>query len=208
MKRYHCYSACFDEKTEELFRKAKFLGQGNNGVVYSLPEHKVIKIFVEEKVCSDEGYTLLRARSSKFFPKIYKSGKLYIVREMVEGIQLDKYIKKHGMNKELTKNICKIIKEFKSLQFSKLDTRCKDLYVGDNNTIMLIDPKKCFKRKVNFPRHLMKGFLKLGVLDEFLSYVKEIDKKKAREWKNKFDKYWEKERLKEKYLRDNDDDYL
>ena len=42
MKKYHCYSGDFDEKTEKLFREAEFLGQGNNGVVYSLPENKVI----------------------------------------------------------------------------------------------------------------------------------------------------------------------
>lgn len=208
MKKYHCYSADFDEKTEALFREAKFLGQGNNGVVYSLPEHKVIKIFVEEKVCNDEAYTLMRTRGSKFFPKIYKSGRLYVVREMVEGVQLDKYIKRNGMSKELAKNIYKLTKEFKRLDFSKIDTRCKDLYVGKKESIMLIDPKKCFKRKVSFPRHLMKGFLKLGVLDDFLLYIKEIDKKKANEWRNKFDKYWAKEKLKPKYQRDDEDDYL
>ena len=50
MKKYHCYSGDFDEKTEKLFRGAVFLGQGNNGVVYSLPEDKVIKLFVEKRV--------------------------------------------------------------------------------------------------------------------------------------------------------------
>lgn len=208
MKKNHCYSSEFDEKTEALFREAVFLGQGNNGIVYKLPENKVIKIFVEEKVFNDEATILSKTNGSKFFPKLYKIGKYYIVREMVEGVQLDKYIKKHGLTRELTKNIYKIIKEFKRLEFSKIDTRCKDLYVGKDEKIMLIDPKKCFDRNVNFPRHLMKGFLKLEVLDEFLKYIGEFDKKKSREWKNKFNKYWDKEKLKEKYLRENEEDFL
>jgi predicted Ser/Thr protein kinase len=209
LKKYHCYSADFDKKTEELFKSAEFLGQGNNGVVYELPEHKVIKIFVEEKVCLDESYVLIKAKGSKYFPKVYSVGKLYIVREMVDGIPLDKYIKKNGLNKEIALNIYKLIKEFKKINFTKIDTRCKDIMVGSNNKIMIIDPKKCFKRKIDYPRHLMKGFLKLGVLDEFLMYIEDINKKKSKEWKCKFDKYWAKEKLKEKYNRDNnEDDYL
>ncbi len=208
MKKYHCYSANFDKKTEELFKSAKFLGQGNNGVVYELPEHKVIKIFVEEKVCLDESYVLVKVKGSKYFPKVYSIGKLYIVREMVDGIPLHKYIKMNGLNKEIALNIYKLTKEFKKINFSKIDTRCKDIMVGDNNKIMLIDPKKCFKRKIDYPRHLMKGFLKLGVLDEFLMYIEEINKKKSREWRYKFNKYWAKEKLKDKYKRDNEDDYL
>lgn len=208
MKKYHCYSANFDKKTEELFKSAEFLGQGNNGIVYRLPEHKVIKIFVEERVCIDEAFALLKAKGSKYFPKVYSVGKLYVVREMVEGIQLDKYIKKNGLNREIAANIYKLTKEFKRIKFSKIDTRCKDILVGENNKIMLIDPKKCFKRKVEYPRHLMKGFLKLGVLEEFLVYIEEINKKKGREWRDKFKRYWDKEKLKEKYKRDNEDDYL
>ncbi len=208
MKKYHCYSADFDKKTEELFRNAEFLGQGNNGVVYKLPEHKIIKIFVEEKVCLDESYVLVKAKGSKYFPKVYSIGKLYIVREMVDGIQLDKYIKRNGLNKEIALNIYKLTKEFRRMKFSKIDTRCKDVMVSENNKIMLIDPKKCFKRKIDYPRHLMKGFMKLGVLDEFLMYIEEINKKKSREWKYKFERYWAKEKLKEKYKRYNEDDYL
>ncbi|PRR84576.1 serine/threonine-protein kinase [Clostridium vincentii] len=207
MKKYHCYSANFDEKTEELFKDAKFLGQGNNGVVYSLPENKVIKIFVEESVCRDEAIILAESKGSKYFPRLYKRGRFYIVREIVQGIELDKYIKKHGLNKELTANIYMLTKEFKRLRFSKIDTRCKDIMVRENNKVMIIDPKKAFKRNVNFPRHLMKGLLKLKVLDEFFSYMMEIDKKKGKEWKSKFQKYWSKEKLKAKHIKLTENDY-
>ena len=185
MKKYHCYSGNFDEKTEKLFREAEFLGQGNNGVVYSLPENKVIKLFVEKKVCRDEGYILFKANGSKFFPRMYAWGKLYIVREKVEGIQLDKYIKKCGINKEIVWNIYELIEEFKRLKFSKIDTRCKDIYVLKN------------------PRHLMKGLLKLQVLDEFLYYIKMIDKKRGIEWEERFKKYWEKEKHKKQKRKEN-----
>lgn len=123
MKKNHCYSANFDEKTEFLFRKSVFLGQGNNGIVYKLPENKVIKLFVQEKVCRDEASILIKTRKSKYFPKMYSKGDLYIVREMVNGIQLDKYIKRYGLDAEICKNLYKLLKEFKRLKFTKIDTR-------------------------------------------------------------------------------------
>ena len=198
MKKYHCYSANFDSETERLFKKAIFLGQGNNGVVYKLPGNKVIKLFFEEKVWFDEISILLKTKGSMYFPKVYKKGKLYIVREMIEGIQLDKYIKRNGINKNIAQEIYSITKEFNKLNFSKIDSRCKDLYVGTNGNIRIIDPKKCFRKKVCYPRHLMKGLAKLNCLDEFLYYINEIDKDKAKEWKSKFEKYWGKEKLKNK----------
>lgn len=201
MKKYHCYSAEFDSKTEELFKNATFLGQGNNGIVYSLPENKVIKLFVEEQVCIDEAATLHKANGSKYFPKMYKAGKLYIVREKVEGIQLDKYIKQNGINKKIVLNIYKLTKEFKKIGFTKIDTRCKDIMVDKDLSIMVIDPKKCFRRKINYPRHLLKGLKKLNVYEDFFWYLEDIDKKKAKEWKAKFQKYWAGECLKEKYFK-------
>lgn len=205
MKKYHCYSACFDEKTEELFKDAIFLGQGNNGVVYSLPDHKVIKIFVREEVCRDEAIALLRGKSSKYFPKVYAVGDLFIVREKVEGIPLDKYIKRNGLSKKLVLNIYKLLKDFHKLKFSKLDTRCKDIMVDQDESVMIIDPKKFYKRKVNFPRHLMKGFLKLGVLDDFFNALDKIDKRRSRLWKYKFYKYWSKECIRRTQKEDEDD---
>ena len=187
MKKYHCYSAQFDIDTEKLFREGIFLGQGNNGIVYKLPEKKVIKIFIEKKVCRDESYILLRAKGSDYFPNVTKHGELYIVRDMVEGVRLDKYIRYHGLSSELVKNICNMLNEFKRLKFLKIDFRCKDVYVGYKEKLMMIDPKQYYKKQRNYPRHFMKGLSKIGALDDFFLKLKEIDEKKAKEWKRAFE---------------------
>lgn len=195
MKKNFAYSADFDEKTEKLFREATYLGQGNNGVVYKLPGNKVIKIFLSPKVCNDEGSILAKTKGSAYFPKLYHRGKLYVVREMVQGKQLDKYIKENGLSETLVENIYKLLKEFKKLKFKKLDTRCKDILVSENEKLMIIDPKKAYVRKVDYPRHLMKGLYKLGVLDKFLRDIDKIDKKAAKEWQEKFRQYCEAEQI-------------
>ena len=195
MKKNFAYSADFDENTEKLFRKANYLGQGNNGIVYEVPDNKAIKIFLTRKVCNDEGSILARTNGSKYFPRLYKRGKLYVIRDMVQGERLDKYIKEHGLSQRLTKNIYDLLLEFKKLKFTKLDTRCKDIFVSENERLMIIDPKKAYTRKVDYPRHLMKGLERVGVLDEFLNGISEIDEKKALKWKLKFKRYCESTQL-------------
>ncbi len=195
MKKKFAYSADFDESTEKLFREANYLGQGNNGVVYELPNKKAIKIFLRKKVCTDEGTILSRTNGSKYFPYLYKKGKLYVIRDLVDGKRLDKYIQQNGLSERLIKNIYELLLEFRKLKFKKLDIRCKDVYVSDNEKIMIIDPKKAYTRKVDYPRHLMKGLNKIGVLEEFFIGIKEIDSKKAISWELKFKRYCEAEQL-------------
>lgn len=193
MKKTFGYSVDLDERTEILFRQGELIGEGNNGLVYSLPGDMLIKIFYEDKICNDEGSILLKCKGSKYFPRVRKVGERYILRDIIYGTQLDKYIKKHGLSKRLTYNIEKMLDEFKRLGFSKIDTRCKDIYVTNKNEdIMLIDPKKCFIRRVEYPRHLMKGLNRLGYLEVFLEYIGERDKNKAMLWKRKIDEYFEK----------------
>lgn len=193
MKKNFGYSVDFDEKTESLFKEAKYLGQGNNGIVYELPENKAVKIFLSKKVCNDEGSILLKTNGSKYFPKLYKKGSYYIVRDKVEGERMDKYIKMYGLNRELVEKIYKLLLEFKKLKFKKMDIRCKDILISKNKTLMIIDPKKAYDRKVDYPRHLMKGLKRLGVLEEFLSEIERINSKKAEEWRKKFAEYCEAE---------------
>lgn len=191
MKKNFAYSADFDEVTEKLFREANYLGEGNNGIVYELPNKKAIKIFLKKKVCNDEGSILAKTNGSKYFPRLYKRGKLYVIRDLVEGERLDKHVKENGLSQKLIKNIYELLSEFKRLKFKKLDIRCKDIYVSENDELMIIDPKKAYTRKVDYPRHLMKGLNRIGVLDEFIDEIKKIDSKAAESWEIKFKLYGE-----------------
>lgn len=192
MKKNFAYSADFDENTEKLFREATYLGQGHNGIVYELPDKKAIKIFLKSKVCNDEGNILSKTNGSKYFPRLYKKGRLYVIRDLVEGNRLDKYIKHNGLNDGLISSIFELLLEFERLRFKRLDVRCKDVYVLDNKNLMIIDPKKAYVRRVDYPRHLMKGLNKIGALENFFNGVKKIDSKKAVIWELKFKRYCEK----------------
>ena len=52
MARTYAYSADFDKEVESLFKDAKLLGEGHNGIVYEVPGNKAIKIrvYVEPRV--------------------------------------------------------------------------------------------------------------------------------------------------------------
>ena len=182
MARTYAYSADFDKDIESLFKDAKLLGEGHNGIVYEVPGDKALKIFLDKNVCKSEAEILYRVKKSKYFPKIYKSGDYYILRDMVNGERLDDYIQENGLSQQLIYNLYRLINEFKSLKFTKLDARCRDIYVDKNQRLKVIDPKQCYKRKVDYPRHLMKGLDGIDVLEEFLRGIYIIDKRRGAEW--------------------------
>lgn len=178
-----------DSRVEQLLRRSKFLGQGHNGIVYLLPNGQILKIFKDEKICRKEYGILKGARDSTYFPRVYDHGAFYIIREFVDGKALDKYIKKHGLKREIASELIKLIKEFERLGFRKLDIRCKDIYVGKDFSIKVIDPKNNYSKDVIYPRHLMKGLNKLGVLDDFLKVVKDEYNEVYEMWKFKIEQY-------------------
>lgn len=190
MIRYYDYSADFDKETEELFKKAIFLGEGHNGIVYELLDNKAIKIFRDKNCCREEADILKKVKKSKYFPKVYSVGEYYIVREKIGGKRLDHYIKRNGLSFELSKNLYDLLEEFRHLNFSKLDARCRDIYVLENEKVRVIDPKQCYKKVVAYPRHLMKGLKKIDVLQVFLDDIKKINSKKAKLWEKKINQYF------------------
>ncbi|MCW6111189.1 protein kinase [Clostridium sporogenes] len=181
-----------NNKAERMIRKGEFLGSGHNGIVYLLPDKKAIKIFKEKKVCKKEREILQKTNTSKYFPKVYDYGDYFILREYIRGERLDHYIKQNGINKRLTHNIIKLIKEFERLKFKKLDIRCKDIYVDKKCKLRIIDPKNNYSKTVIYPRHLMKGLNKLKVLDEFLLHVKKEDQKYYDLWSIRMQDYLER----------------
>ena len=193
MARTYAYSADFDKDIESLFKDAKLLGEGHNGIVYEVPGNRAIKIFTDKNVCKSEAEILYKVKKSKYFPRIYKNGDYYILRDMVNGKRLDDYIKENGLSQQLIYNLYRLINEFKALKFTKLDARCRDIYVNNNERLMVIDPKQCYRRKVDYPRHLMKGLDGIDVLEEFLRGIYIIDKRRGSEWEQKINQYYAKE---------------
>lgn len=158
------------------------LGEGNNGWVYLMPDGKAIKICKELKSCLKEYYILKNAETSKHFPKVYEQSGNYMIRDFVGGTCADKYIKRNGLSRRLAVNMINLIEEFERLKFTKLDIRCRDLFVQKDESIMVIDPKSSYTRNVKYPRHMMKGLKKLGVLDKFLKILKEEKPALYKKW--------------------------
>ena len=167
----------------------KLLGKGHNGTLYLLPGGKVIKICYSIKSCRKEYEILHKIRKNKYFPQVYGMMGNYMIRDYVDGILLTKYIKKHGLDRDLALQLIELLDEFRRLNFKKLDTRCKDIMVLPDGKLMVIDPKKFYTKNRSFPRHMSKGLYKLGVLDTFLEVVREERPKLYKQWYREIENY-------------------
>jgi len=195
MSRHFTNPIYLSERIENVIRSSDYLGKGNNGVVYRIDNHKIIKIFNDSKVCRKEYEVLSKSHKCQSFPRVYGHGKYYIIRDYVDGIRLDKYLRKNDFNLEITENIVKLMKDFKKMHYKKIDIRCKDLYVQNDYTIKVIDPKNNYDRNVPYPRHLMKGMHKRNRLESFLFYVKQIDHKLYDYWSSNIVEYLAKKTI-------------
>jgi predicted Ser/Thr protein kinase len=115
------------------------IGKGHNGVVYMLPEGKVIKICFKAKNCKKEYFILNKVHDNKFFPRVYGMSGNYMIRDYVDGIFLHDYIKYEGLDRRLALKIMDLLEEFKKLKFTKLDLRCKDIIVTPNGSLKVIE---------------------------------------------------------------------
>lgn len=181
------YREAYNEYDIDL-RDCTYLGEGHNGIVYRMPDGKVIKIFKERKCCRNEYLILKSVKGSSHFPSVYFCGDNYVIRDYVGGTNARQYIKEKGLTHKLALNLIGLVEEFRKLRFTKLDIRCRDLYVQEDESIIVIDPKSSYTRKVDFPRHLAKGLKKLGVLEEFLDTVKQGQPELYDEWTLKLQK--------------------
>ena len=165
------------------------LGGGHNGIVYQLPEGKVIKICYEVNSCKKEYDILKKIKRNRYFPRVYGMTGNYMIRDYVDGIPLNKHVKKYGFDKALALKLMELLEEFKRLDFKKQDIRCKDIMIQSDGKLMVIDPKKFYSKKRDFPKHLSKGLYKLGVLDTFMDIAKEEKPHLYRQWHTKVKDY-------------------
>lgn len=151
------------------------IGSGMHGKVYKIDNKSCIKIFKKASVCQKEIETLSMAQGNKFFPGLYDFGEKFIIREFIDGIELDKYLKANPLTTEISQNIIDIYKAFIDVGFSRHDTALLHIFITAEKSFKIIDTAKAMTYYSNYPKLILSDLRKLGCKDLFLQHVRQLD---------------------------------
>lgn len=151
--------------------KLQLIGQGRQGRVFMLQENKVLKVYYRKNSCKDQLEILQKGQGSRFFPTVFNYDRYAVIMSFVDGITLSDYLKKNSLNKVLSIELVKLVEDFKKLQFTRLDIRLCHIFVQNNETLKIIDPRGSYKIVQAYPRLMLRGLHEHGVLDEFLNNI-------------------------------------
>jgi predicted Ser/Thr protein kinase len=162
------------------------IGRGANGAVFKLSEDRCVKIFPDKRNAQSEGEALTAGQRSRVFPRLYKTGRKYVVMEYISGSYLDEYLKKKGhISEQITEQILFVLKELKRLQFPRLDARLRHLVLTKGDQLKVIDHANSLSKHFARPVYLLAGLKKLGLRSAFLKQVKKQNPDLYKQWTTK-----------------------
>ncbi len=164
----------------------KFLGQGRNGKVYLLPNGNALKIFFKIENCNHEYEILKSVEGNKHFPKVYEYNSNCMIREYIGGVPIKNYINEYGLSVYLATNIIELIQDFIKLGFTRLDVRCDHIFIQQDVTIKVIDPRRTFTKVIPYPHSILGTLNKLNVLDDFFNTLKNTNVKLYEDWSTRY----------------------
>ena len=150
----------------------QLLGCGTQGKVYKINSKHCIKVFKKKQSCKEELYTLLIAQSDSHFPKLHSYGEKYIIREYIDGIELNKYLLSNPLTSDISNKIINLYNAMYSIGYKRLDTALFHIFLTPSKEIKLIDTAKAMKKNRIYPILIINGLSDLGYKDEFLDFVK------------------------------------
>lgn len=162
--------------------KLEFLGSGTQGKVYKIDPQKCIKIFKSKQICEDEIETLAMAQKDPHFPKLYAFGYDYIIREYIDGIELDKYLSSQPLTKRISQKILELYESMYLVGYSRLDAAPFHIFLTPVNDIKLIDTARAMKKKSIYPNLIINCLKKYGYKEQFLNYVNSTNPKLYSRW--------------------------
>lgn len=153
-------------------KELELLGCGTQGKVYRIDSEQCIKIFKKRHSCTDELKTLTMAQRDSHFPKIYSYGENYIIRECINGTELDKYLSKHNLTPNISSKIIELYEAMINVGYSRLDSAIFHIFITASGDFKLIDTAKAMKKKTTYPYLIISGLDDLGYKNRFLDFVK------------------------------------
>lgn len=153
-------------------RDLEFIGKGTQGKVYRIDSQKCMKVFKSKKVCKDEFTTLLMAQGDIHFPSLYQYGENYIIREYVNGIELNEYLTAQKLTPELSSKLIELYEAMVKVGFLRHDAAIFHIFVLPSGELKLIDTAKAMKKKSMIPNLLISGLEDLGYKEAFFNFLK------------------------------------
>jgi predicted Ser/Thr protein kinase len=158
--------------------------KGAHGAVFKISEDKCVKIYADEINCTLEAKVYTAAQASPIVPRLYEVGKNYIVMEFLPGTSLREYlIQKGRMPSSIARQILFILKEMERLGFTRLDSALRHMIVNQNKEVKVIDIVYAYTRKDPKPVKLFTELKELGLVEEFMEKVKQLDSHLYEKWR-------------------------
>jgi len=153
-------------------KELQLLGKGTQGKVYRIDSERCIKIFKKSEVCKEELETLFIAQKDSHFPKLYDYGENYIIRECIDGIELDKYLSTHCLTTDISNKILELYEAMIKVGYTRFDSAIFHILITPSGDLKLIDTAKALKKTAIYPQLIISGLSKLGYKKQFLDFVK------------------------------------
>ena len=170
---------------EEInIKDLKLIGKGTQGKVYLLDSQKCIKVFKSKKDCNDEVKSLLMAQGDPHFPELYEFGINFIIREYVNGIELDEYLIKESLTPEISAKLIKLYDAIVKAGYLRKDTAIFHILITPSYELKLIDTAKVMKRKTTIPSLLISGLENIGYKEDFFYFLKNSRPDLYNQWIN------------------------
>ena len=167
------------------------VGEGEQGIVYLIDPGRCIKVYKKSKYYDRELAVLQRTAGEPRFPKLFKWGHNYIIREYIPGIDLITYLKTNALTEAISGQLLEVLECFKRLRFRRIDTRLAHIIVTPDIQLRLIDPTNAMNKEQTYPKNLLAGLEELGVKRTFLEHVKKINPQLYERWGGKPEKHSE-----------------
>lgn len=164
--------------------KLEFIGKGIHGRVYRIDSNTCIKVFKKKEFYEKELETLRMVQNDDHFPRLYEWGDKYIVREYIDGIELDKYLKNNPLTPVISLKIINLYDAIDRAGFSRVDTMLFHILITGDGTFKMIDTARVMKETCRYPKLVLKGLKDLGLKDEFLNHVKLLRPELYEKWSN------------------------
>ncbi|WP_449538730.1 hypothetical protein [Ferdinandcohnia sp. Marseille-Q9671] len=184
MKDFTSITVTKGEKTLEIQNPTTYplVGMGSQGAVFKLTEEKCVKIYADPLQAKMENDALKAAKKNRFMPKVYETGKNYIVMEYLNGPNLKEYLLgSMYMPEDITRSLLHLLKSFKKAKFTMLDAPLRHIFIV-NNELKVIDHVNAFKRVHPVPIKLIRDLNLLLLKDSFLMQVQKLEPDTYKEW--------------------------